>query len=360
MSTLVVQLPSIMCALFAAGATGLAGAASLFELRGRNRRGELPLVIAALVCAVASVVSLFFRFSRVERFFNAFGHLGSAITQSIIASLVLVVLLVALLVLLRQGRGIGRPLAVCTLAVGVAVAAVSARAVSITSGSANGSTASTVALGAYLLALAALLGMAGAWLYGGIRHDAGLVRLSARSVAGAAAVEALCCAAWLALRAASQSATLGSYVDPTQITTQRAQQTDALALVMGGELTLPFWGGAVVLGIAVPLVLGVVCGFAGRAAAGGARDKDGAQAAEDMQGAGDAQVAGGAQGEGAVHAASDAQSGGAGGSGASVEGAGRAGIAASLACLACGAGGAIAFQAVYVLSFALTKVSVFS
>lgn len=133
MSTLVVQLPSIMCALFAACATGLAGAASLFELRGRNRRGELPLVIAALVCAVASVVSLFFRFSRVERFFNAFGHLGSAVTQSIIASLVLVVLFAVLVVLLRQGRGIGRPLAACTLAVGVVVAAVSARAVGVMS-----------------------------------------------------------------------------------------------------------------------------------------------------------------------------------------------------------------------------------
>lgn len=301
MNALMAQVPTLLCALFSSAAAGVMGAAALTELRGKSRRLQMPLIVAALALAVASVVALLFKFQRIERFFNAFSHLGSAVTQALLVSLVLTILAAVLLVLLKQGRGIGKPLAAVLLAVAVGSAVVSARSVTV-----MGHVGAEVAVFAmYFCGLEALLGMAVFWLFGALRKDEKAAHLGTACNVGAAAVVTACYAAWLAVRANARTATLGGYVDPTRITTHAEQQTDAVGIVLGGELAPWFWGAAVVLGIVVALVLGIVSLRGERASA-------------------------------------------------------PSGVAMAACTLACSAVGSVAFQAVYVLSLVATKVSVFS
>lgn len=247
------QIPTIICTLLTCASGGAAGAAALSELLGRGRRAQLPLAVAALLCALGSIVALCSRFQRLDRVFNAFGQISSTLTQSLIAGLVLVAVAIALVVLVRS-RGIGRPVAALALVCGLAGTFVSSRLL-------GGSTligGERVVLAVYCVALGAAVGAGLWWVVAAVRGNLAVARGCARVTAGADVALGICSAAWIAVLAASQTATLGSYTDPTRITTQRAQASDVVGTVLGGDLALPFWIGAILVGVAIPLALGIV------------------------------------------------------------------------------------------------------
>ena len=301
MAALAVQMPALLCAFLACAASGAAGAASLLEIVGRGRRAQTPLAVASLVLAVAAVAAMLFKFQRPDRLFNAFSHLSSALSQALVACLVLVALTAALVAVLRRGAGIGRPLAFATIAAGVLVAVASARNVAITSF--NG--AEKAVLCAYFVALVVELGALGVWVASAARGDAVLAPLGARAVLVCAAVQAVCYAAWLAVRGLAPSASLGDYLDPTQITSGVVTKgAGVVELVLTGGLSGWFWLGAVALGVAAVAALCIFFGRVTRAAT-------------------------------------------------------KAGLGAAVACVVCAAAGSVSFQAVFALSLSMAKVSVF-
>ena len=253
------QWPLIIFTTLVAWSAGLFGAQSLAALRGDGGRAQMPALVASVVLLAAGGIAVFFHLEHWERIFNGFGHLTSGITQELIAIVVVVALMVVYLVFLRKGSGVPKWLAVCSLAMSVALVAVMAHSYTMAARPAWDSLLEVLSLvgascvmgpATYALILAAVRpGDQPAERAADVAASAGLPALVGALVN---AVTATAYAAFLQL-SGSSFADVGLYFDPTHPTKAMA---DAAAAVASQAPLL--WVGAVAVGALVPLAAAVL------------------------------------------------------------------------------------------------------
>ena len=278
------QWPLILFTTLVAWSAGLFASQCVLALASRESRvvagAEERVQKAARVVSAALLVvggiAVFFHLEHWERIFNGFGHLSSGITQELIAIVVLAVVAMVYLLLLRKNGGKAPAWAA---AAGVVASAALVVVMAHSYLMAARPAWDTFAWVLYVLGNACVLGpltmaLLTALLSQGEEASGRLVRLLSAAGAAVNAVAAL--AYGVALQMSSSSF---SVVGDSFDTTHPARAfIDAAAVV--GDQALLVWGGAVVLGAAVPLIcalmalkkpalskaccaLGVVCAVAG-------------------------------------------------------------------------------------------------
>ena len=263
MNMLAVQMPTIICSLLLCVSAAALGVVSVSELAGYGRRMQAPLSVAALVASAASIVALVVKFQGVDRLFRMFAQIGTPLAQGLVAGFVLTIVAVVFIVLIRGGQGIARPLAMVVLALCLAAAIVAGRLIA----SMSHKLGERIVVVVYFVLLVIAVAYAMAWVFFAARSDLVGARACARGTGMATILMAASYVIWIAVLGSAKNASLGGYVDPTQITkgTLGTGGADAVGAVLTGELAIMFWVGAVVVGLAVALAASIACVNGGRA-----------------------------------------------------------------------------------------------
>jgi DMSO reductase anchor subunit len=251
------QWPLMIFTLFIALGAGTFGVAGLFAGLGKGERLQVPAVIVALVAVVIGGIASFVHLQHWDRAFNGFGHLSSGITQELIAIVAFVVVAVVYLVLSR-GK-IPAWAGWLALAVSVILVVVMAHSYNM----ASRPVWDTPLLWLYYLANALLLGGLIVLVLAGVRGEDNKDSAFAAWIAlagGGVTVVALLAYAFLIPSLASSFTTVGNYFDPTQPTKEMADPVSALSGFLAGGQAALFWGGALIVGAAVPLAVAFLAG----------------------------------------------------------------------------------------------------
>lgn len=235
---MVIQWPLIVAGTFLAWAAGIACAQGVAALKGCGRRASTGAWVATLVLLAIGGLGILLRMQRLDRLFNSLAHLGSAITQSLIALMVLAVVAVAVLVAAARSDEGRAPaaFAVAGMVVGAFLAVAAGRMLVLSSRA----TVSIVLSVCASLGTAAALGTATvASLRAFFDRETSAWRWAPGVTAAANAVTAaVALLGTQALLGASTATTVAQYgFDPTRPTSSGA--STAQATLFGGDV-LPF------------------------------------------------------------------------------------------------------------------------
>ena len=126
----------------------------------------MPALATSIVALLLGGIGSFTHLQHWERIFNGFGHITSGITQELIGVVVMGVVFVAWIVVLRRGKGMPKALAGITIAASVLMVVATAHSYLMPARPAWG-----IALVAFYLANAFVLGAVAVWIVGIVVHD---------------------------------------------------------------------------------------------------------------------------------------------------------------------------------------------
>lgn len=240
-----VQWPLLIFGLLAGLGMGCLGVISVAELRGKLDKLRLPgLTIALCALAVGGAASAL-HMGNPGRVLYVLGNISSGIAQELLATAVAGVVIVAYLVtaVKQASPGVRKALAVLGLIMAVALPFITGHAYVQAARPAW----NTWFLPLMYLGAAGAMGLATMYLVGAWKKidPAELARLS-RAAFVSLVVFAVTVALYLV------GVALAPYPDFSR----------SVARVLTGDLALLFWGGVVVLGLAVPLALTALGAFA--------------------------------------------------------------------------------------------------
>ena len=160
------QWPLVIFTLFVCLTCGTLGGMSILALKGQGRNLQMTALITSAVSLVVGGIGAFLHLEHWERIFNGFGHITSGITQELIGCVALAIVIVAWFVVLRGGKPVPKALAWATLAVAVLMMVATAHSYLMPARPAWG-----LALVAFYLGNACLLGAAAVWLISILKKD---------------------------------------------------------------------------------------------------------------------------------------------------------------------------------------------
>ncbi|MDR1358749.1 MAG: dimethyl sulfoxide reductase anchor subunit [Coriobacteriales bacterium] len=244
------QWPLMVFTLLVCLGAGTFGVTGLLAGFGKAQEVQAPATLVSLVAIAAGGIASFLHLEHWDRIFNGFGHLESGITQELIGIAVFAIVALAYLVLIRRT---GAPRWAGWVALGISVVLVVVMSLSYTM--AARLVWNTPLLPVYYLANAALFGSLVVSVITVMKKaDAGLVSKITLVAAIFMLVAVVAYGIYIPL-SASSFVSVGNYFDPTQPTRATAEPQGILSGFLTGEYALLFWGGALVLGAAVPVVL---------------------------------------------------------------------------------------------------------
>ena len=256
-----VQIPLVLFTLFLCLANGLMGFQGLMLVmrKGDNRFHLVTLVVCAVVLAIGGI-AVFTHLEHWERIFNGFGQIHSGITHELILVVVMVVALVAAFVVAWKGREQGT---VPSKAFGVAFIVIALVGGFVTAHSYDMYSRpawSNVFLYLYYFASELILGAAGIWAMTALmKQDAEVNSLFGKLTLVMAVVYTVVSVAAMMFITGIEPTVIDGITFYTYDPTHPAVDPAAdLAAAWSGEAAGLFWGGAVVVGGVIPVVVGAV------------------------------------------------------------------------------------------------------
>ncbi|MDE8701723.1 dimethyl sulfoxide reductase anchor subunit [Adlercreutzia equolifaciens] len=265
-----IQTPLVIFTLLLCLANGLMGFQGLMmvQRKGDNRFHLITLIVTAVVLVVGGL-AVFTHLQHWERIFNGFGQINSGITHELILIVVMVVALVVAFVMAWRGREDG---VVPSKAVGVAFIIIAVIGGFVTAHSYDMYARpawNNLFLYLYYYASELILGAAGVWVLTAVLKQGDDVNalFGKLTLVMAVLYTVITVAAMFAIStiepATIEGITFYTY-DPTHPAVDPAAD---LAAAWSGASAGLFWGGAVVVGGIVPIVVAAVAAFRAKLAA---------------------------------------------------------------------------------------------
>ncbi|MDR1083021.1 MAG: hypothetical protein LBL27_04030 [Coriobacteriales bacterium] len=247
------QWPLIIFTLLICLGAGTFGVTGLLAALGKGDEIRFPALIVSLVAVVAGGLASVLHLQHWERVFNGFGNPTSGITQEIVGIAIVVIVAIVYLVMSRRGE---TPKWIGWAALVVSVLLVIAMAHSYAMPSRP--LWDSVLLYIYYLANAILFGSLVVTLLFGLKDgDTGLAGKVAIGGGVAQVVVMLGYAILIPFLGASFT-TVGNYFDSTDPTKAMQNPSAVFSSFLTGDYALLFWGGALILGAALPLVIAII------------------------------------------------------------------------------------------------------
>jgi anaerobic dimethyl sulfoxide reductase subunit C (anchor subunit) len=239
--------------LFICLGAGTFGVAGLLAGRGKASEIQMPATVTALVAIIIGGIASFLHLQHWDRIFNGFGHLTSGITQELIGIVVFVVFAVIYLILARREK---IPAWAGWLALVISVALVVVMSLSYSM--AARPVWNSPLLWLYYLSNALLFGsLVTALLCALKKISGGFVMLPVLAGAVLTLVAAIGYAVYVP-SVASSFTSVGNYFDPTHPTKVMADPQGVLSGFLFGEQALLFWGGVIIAGAVLPLIISLL------------------------------------------------------------------------------------------------------
>lgn len=256
-----VQIPLVIFTLLLCLANGLMGFQGYLMAtgKGENRFHVVTLVTTAVVLVVGGI-AVFTHLHHWERIFNGFGHITSGITHELILVVVMAIALVAAFVVARKGKETGaipgKPFGIAFIVIALIGGFVTAHSYDMYARPAW----NNVFLYLYYYSSELILGAAGAWVLSvAMKQPAQVSGFLGKATAIFAIVSAVVCIAAMLFIANIQPSTIDGITFYTYDPTHPAVDPAAdLAAGLSGSAAATFWLGAVIVGCAIPAVVGLL------------------------------------------------------------------------------------------------------
>lgn len=230
------QWPLVIFTVFVCLTCGLLGCMSILALKGQGRTLQASLLATSFASLVLGGIGAFLHLQHWERIFNGFGHITSGITQELMGCVALGIVIVIWFLMLRSGKEVPKWLSVATLVVALGMVIATAHSYLMPARPAWG-----VALVAFYLGNACLLGPVALWLISEIRKDDEVKRTALGLAFIGTIIQIAGSVVYVAACATARIVSYGHYADPTSMTTAPAQVGSLLFEMVLGEGALSFW-----------------------------------------------------------------------------------------------------------------------
>lgn len=256
-----IQTPLVIFTLLLCLANGLMGFQGLLLIQRKgDNRFHLVTIVATAVVLVVGGIAVFTHLEHWERIFNGFGQINSGITHELILVVVMVVALVAGFVMAWKGREEGavpaKGLGIAFIVIAVVGGFVTAHSYDMYARPAW----NNVFLYLYYYASELVLGAAGLWTLSALLKQEGSVnaQLGKLTLVMAALYTIVTLAAMMFIAGIEPNTIEGITFYTYDPTHPAADPASDLAAAWSGSETALYWGGAVVVGCLIPLVIGIV------------------------------------------------------------------------------------------------------
>lgn len=254
------EWPLILFTFFLCVAGGALGAQGLLNVMGKGKKMQLASLVTALAALVVGGLSVFMHLQHWERIFNGFGHITSGITQELIGCVALAIIIVVWFVVLRGGKPVPKALAWATLAVAVLMMVATAHSYLMPARPAWG-----LALVAFYLGNACLLGAAAVWLISILKKDEAVEATGIQLTFIAALVQIVADVVFVIACAMAKIAQFGYYADPTSMTTAPTHVDSLMTVMVSGAGAPMFWGSI------VSVIMAAACAFVAKKKVGASK-----------------------------------------------------------------------------------------
>ena len=211
---------------------------AISEWRGVEERVRMPAAVTAFIAVFAGAVASVFHLGHAERIFNALGHFGSGVTSEMILVGFTLLAILVYIVMLRVGYTASARKVVATIGLLLAVLLALGQGMTYVLPSRPAWNIWLVPL--LYIASAVVLGLFTWNLWTVTRkEDTAILQIVNRLALAAVAIETAIVIAYGFYIA------VAPFPDPLR----------SVGRIVGGDLSLAFWGGVVVLGLAVPAAL---------------------------------------------------------------------------------------------------------
>lgn len=244
------QWPLVIFTLFVCLTCGTLGGMSILALKGEGKNLQMTALIASAVSLVVGGLGAFMHLEHWERIFNGFGHITSGITQELIGCVALAIVIVVWFVMLRRGSALPKALAWATIVVAVLMVAATAHSYFMPARPAWG-----LALVAFYLGNACLLGAVAIWLISILKKDETAEATGIQLTFIAAIVQFAADVVFVIACALSSFAQFGYYADPTSMTTAPTHIDSLLNVMVAGVGAPMFWGSMICVIVAAACAL---------------------------------------------------------------------------------------------------------
>ncbi|MDR1422857.1 MAG: hypothetical protein LBI64_08365 [Coriobacteriales bacterium] len=245
-----IQWQLIVFTLLICLGSGTFAITGLLAALGKGEEIRLPALAVSLVSMLIGGIASLFHVQHWERMFNGFGHLTSGITQEIIGLALVVVAIAVYFVVSRKGAA---PRWAGWMAMAVSLLMIVAMAHSYIMPSRP--LWDNVLLYVYYLANFVMFGGLAVILLYGIKGKDSPFACKITLVGGALQLVAAIGYAVLIPSLANKFSIVDFYFDPNNPTKEMMDPNAIFSGFLSGEGLLLFWGGALALGVVIPLVL---------------------------------------------------------------------------------------------------------
>ena len=254
-----IMVPLVIFTTFMCISTGLLFAQGALTVCGHGEKSQIIMLVASAVAMAIAGIGVFFHLEHWERIFNGFGHITSGITQELIGVVVMAAAIVVFFLMVKRSEEGVAPkwcgwMAVVVSAVMVFVMAHSYMMPSIPVWN---NVPYILFFLANMLVIAALSGLLVSYVKGDEASGA-LCDKAVLPTLGIYALVIVICLVFNIGLGSSAYAQVGYYFDPTLPDVAMSDPAAVLLSVVSGENAPLFWGGVVVVGLAIPAALTLV------------------------------------------------------------------------------------------------------
>ncbi len=253
------EWPLILFTFFVCLASGILLAQGVLTVLGKGKQMQLASLVSSLVALAVGGISVFFHLQHWERIFNGFGHITSGITLEFIGCVVFFVVLVVYFLMMRRAEDGMAPkwCGVLAIVMGVAMPAITGdsylmEAIPVWD---------TFLLPVYYVLNAVFFGGLAALVIAAVTKcdDANDMALWLSIGGGVATAVIVVAYAVFINSLGGVYSDITYYFDPTLPDSSMIDvQDDFVGTVLAGSNAPLFWIGAIIVGIAVPVVLAFV------------------------------------------------------------------------------------------------------
>ena len=228
------QWPLVIFTLFVCLTCGTLGGMSILALKGQGRNLQMTALITSAVSLVVGGIGAFLHLEHWERIFNGFGHITSGITQELIGCVAVLEALDAQIATAHSYLMPARP-------------------------------AWGLALVAFYLGNACLLGAAAVWLISILKKDEAVEATGIQLTFIAALVQIVADVVFVIACAMAKIAQFGYYADPTSMTTAPTHVDSLMTVMVSGAGAPMFWGSI------VSVIVAAACAFVAKKKVGASK-----------------------------------------------------------------------------------------
>ncbi len=251
-----IMIPLVIFTTFMCVSTGFLFAQGALTACGHGEKSQIVMLIVSAATMVIAGIGVFFHLEHWERIFNGFGHITSGITQELIGVVLMAVAIVVFFLMVKRSEEGVAPkwCGWMAMIVSAGMVFVMAHSYMMPSIPVWNNIPYILFFLANMLATAALGGL----LVSCAKDDAASCKLCDKVVLptlGFYALVVVVCLVFNTSLGNSAYAQMGYYFDPTLPDIVMADPAATLLSVVIGENAPLFWGGVVVVGLAIPAAL---------------------------------------------------------------------------------------------------------